>query len=407
MTEKPKTQIYYTLIVYFLSSKTPKEIKINIESLKTSLGLNDLYSFLSDKFEYQINPKKTTIQIFHMDTWLNLLDIKSFFFFISSDILQNKKTKIKILKKAHLEIINYDEDIIQTNKTKDKPILPNKKISCSICHISSLDESKIERLGKIYGPFKSGNKNYYAHFLCAIWLPQAYINSKNNKFTGVGKEIKRARKIKCTLCGRTGAGIGCLLNEEKKCEESYHYLCAFDAQCEFSKKSYEILCKRHKGKYQFHRGLKNHNNNINDNNNNNNSENNNNINNNIDDDNSNIINNDNDDYDINENNNFESDGFIGRKKLGEKIRYVDEEILKCEFCNMSCDQDKLIECSKCGKNYHEQCVGFNSDNNLINGNLKVIDDDDDDEIKNEFICPNCKNLDNNKKEDIENLVDKK
>ena len=55
MTEKPKTQIYYTLIVYFLSSKTPKEIKINIESLKTSLGLNDLYSFLSDKFEYQIN----------------------------------------------------------------------------------------------------------------------------------------------------------------------------------------------------------------------------------------------------------------------------------------------------------------------------------------------------------------
>ena len=81
MTEKPKTQIYYTLIVYFLSSKTPKEIKINIESLKTSLGLNDLYSFLSDKFEYQINPKKTTIQIFHMDTWLNLLDIKSFFFF--------------------------------------------------------------------------------------------------------------------------------------------------------------------------------------------------------------------------------------------------------------------------------------------------------------------------------------
>ena len=93
MTEKPKTQIYYTLIVYFLSSKTPKEIKINIESLKTSLGLNDLYSFLSDKFEYQINPKKTTIQIFHMDTWLNLLDIKSFFFLFQVTFYKIKKQR--------------------------------------------------------------------------------------------------------------------------------------------------------------------------------------------------------------------------------------------------------------------------------------------------------------------------
>ena len=376
MTEKPKTQIYYTLIVYFLSSKTPKEIKINIESLKTSLGLNDLYSFLSDKFEYQINPKKTTIQIFHMDTWLNLLDIKSFFFFISSDILQNKKTKIKILKKAHLEIINYDEDIIQTNKTKDKPILPNKKISCSICHISSLDESKIERLGKIYGPFKNGNKNYYAHFLCAIWLPQAFINSKNGKFSGVGKDIKRARKIRCSLCGRTGAGIGCLLNEEKKCDKSYHYLCAFDDQCEFNKVSYEILCKRHKGKYPFHRGLK-----INYNNYDYEDE---------DYDNSNFDNSNFDKVDISDSEKFEKYE-IGRKKIGEKIKDVEEEILKCEICNMSCDQDKFVECGKCGKNFHEQCVGISNDNNLNNGNLKVVDDNDDEDFKNEFICPSCKN----------------
>jgi len=374
--KNPKNEILYSLIVYFLDNKNPKEIKINIESLKITLGLNDLYAYLSDIFQYQINPKTTSLQIYHMNTWLNLLDIKSFYFFISSNILQNQKTKIKILKKPHLESINEDEDIIQTNETKDKPIIPNRKISCSLCHISSLDESKIERLGKIYGPFKNGNKNYYAHFLCAIWLPQAFINSKNGKFSGVGKDIKRARKIRCSLCGRTGAGIGCLLNEEKKCDKSYHYLCAFDDQCEFNKISYEILCKRHKGKFPFHRGLKiNHNNYDYD---------------------------DDDDFDKSdfENNNFDkvnisdSEKFekyeIGKKKIG-KIKNVDEEILKCNICNMSCDQDKFVECEKCGKNFHEQCVGINSENNLNNGNLKVVDDNDDDDIKNEFICPSCKN----------------
>ena len=57
--KNPKNEILYSLIVYFLDNKNPKEIKINIESLKITLGLNDLYAYLSDIFQYQINPKTT------------------------------------------------------------------------------------------------------------------------------------------------------------------------------------------------------------------------------------------------------------------------------------------------------------------------------------------------------------
>ena len=134
------------------------------------------------------------------------------------------------------------------NKINLKPINSSNKIICSICHTSSMDNHYIQRLGKIYGPFKYSNKKYYGHFLCILWLPNVYINNEG-KLKNVETEIYRANKEKCSYCNIRGAGLGCLLITEGKCKNTFHYLCAFAAGCNVNKTSYELLCYKHKNKY--------------------------------------------------------------------------------------------------------------------------------------------------------------
>jgi hypothetical protein len=216
------------------------------------------------------------------------------------------------------------------NKIKLKPINSNTKIKCSICKTFSTDKHYIQRLGKMYGPFKYSNKKYYGHFLCILWLPNVYINNEGN-LKNVESEIYRANKEKCSYCNIGGAGLGCLLITEGKCKNTFHYLCAFAAGCNVNKTSYELLCNKHKYKYEFHNYLNYKNiKKIKDINNNN----------------------------INEKNN-----------------------LKCNICQINCE-DKFIECVNCKNFYHWDCIGYNPNNKII------INDDEFNEEEN-FLCLKC------------------
>ncbi|GAX79023.1 hypothetical protein CEUSTIGMA_g6463.t1 [Chlamydomonas eustigma] len=105
--------------------------------------------------------------------------------------------------------------------------------SCSLCH----DGSTLTHLGKILGPL-SGS---YVHQLCALWSPEVY-ETEEGTLRGVLAAIRRGRQIKCTLCGKRGATIGCRVTH---CGSSYHLTCAVKAKCRFYPDKYLLSCPAH------------------------------------------------------------------------------------------------------------------------------------------------------------------
>ena len=319
------------VVINFNFNNVSKDITINFNEINNLDGVNGFFSLISNKLQYQLTPNQYDIKIYHNKLFINIIDINQLFYFISSNILLNQLTQLFINVKPNCDFSeNFEDDIFQMNKINLKPINNNNnKIICSICHTSSMDNHYIQRLGKIYGPFKYSNKKYYGHFLCILWLPNVYINNEG-KLKNVETEIYRANKEKCSYCNIRGAGLGCLLITEGKCKNTFHYLCAFAAGCNVNKTSYELLCYKHKNKYQFHQYL-----------------------------------------------NYKND-----KKINDNNCIEKKNILNCDICQMSCIE-RFINCTKCKRNYHWECIGYNPNNKII------INDDENDNEEENYICLNC------------------
>ncbi|EPQ11814.1 PHD finger protein 6 [Myotis brandtii] len=62
------------------------------------------------------------------------------------------------------------------------------------------------------------------------------------------QEIKRGKRMKCTLCSQPGATIGC---EIKACVKTYHYHCGVQDKAKYienmSRGIYKLYCKNHSG----------------------------------------------------------------------------------------------------------------------------------------------------------------
>ncbi|KAJ7403787.1 PHD finger protein 6 [Pitangus sulphuratus] len=62
------------------------------------------------------------------------------------------------------------------------------------------------------------------------------------------QEIKRGKRMKCTLCSQPGATIGC---EIKACIKTYHYHCGVEDKAKYienmSRGIYKLYCKNHSG----------------------------------------------------------------------------------------------------------------------------------------------------------------
>uniref|UniRef100_A0ACB8FXA4 PHD finger protein 6 n=1 Tax=Sphaerodactylus townsendi TaxID=933632 RepID=A0ACB8FXA4_9SAUR len=62
------------------------------------------------------------------------------------------------------------------------------------------------------------------------------------------QEIKRGKRMKCTLCSQSGATIGC---EIKACIKTYHYHCGVQDKAKYienmSRGIYKLYCKNHSG----------------------------------------------------------------------------------------------------------------------------------------------------------------
>lgn len=232
-------------------SKFTKEIVLDL-NIKRLEALTDFFPLISKNLNIKITSYKHNLKIMYEDSWVNLIDLKSFYFFVSNNVILNQQTKILVNKKMleeekemyfNLQGVKYNSDgKIDSNRPNMKMYdsSSNYEVPCIFCGCFSKDEYMLLKLGPMYGPVKKGGKNYYFHELCALWTSGIYLD-ENNKLKNVIKEIKRTRQISCTFCGERGAGLGC-----EACKASYHYLCARSDLCYINKQKYSMYCKYHK-----------------------------------------------------------------------------------------------------------------------------------------------------------------
>lgn len=116
------------------------------------------------------------------------------------------------------------------------------EVQCAFCSESSKDEYKLKKLGPFYGPVKKGGHTYYFHELCALWSPDIHL-TESGKLKNLHKDIKRSKACFCAYCSRRGGGLKCNI---KKCDNSYHVLCAKSEGCLFDDQNYNIYCPEHK-----------------------------------------------------------------------------------------------------------------------------------------------------------------
>nr|XP_020026477.1 PHD finger protein 11 isoform X2 [Castor canadensis]XP_020026478.1 PHD finger protein 11 isoform X2 [Castor canadensis] len=119
-----------------------------------------------------------------------------------------------------------------------------EKRTCALCP-KGLDYSVL---------YFAQSENIAAHENCLLYssalvecedhdLPN---DSRNFDVESVKKEIQRGRKLKCTLCSRRGATVGCDL---KSCAKNYHFYCAMKdnafLQANGAQGTYKLFCEQH------------------------------------------------------------------------------------------------------------------------------------------------------------------
>jgi len=388
-TDSDKNLIpYYKIYVYGEDNDRIEEIYIDPKTTNSLGGQNGIYSLISSKFQNQYTPLEHTMKIKLTNIWYTINDMNIYNFCISGNLSSGDIIKMKLLKNNFIEEYsinegkenyNPDQEILNANNVKNKPIPPEKKINCSLCRQNS--EYLYERLLKLYGPFRYKSRVFYAHFLCLIYIPEIEISEKDT-FKNPGKIISDYIGMKCAFCGEKGATLCCCYNNTQNynnplnihCKNRYHYLCALKSGCKISRLTYNVLCPKHI-RYGYPTKIENENKN-NDNNNINNNNELNNINNNekiiIDDD--------------NEENSKNNEIIINDDEKNNEINLNKKNF--CYYCNLIVNEDESIQCTKCLNYYHESCVGISHKVNY--------DDSINDEDEQNYICPDCLAKINNK-----------
>ncbi|XP_072483965.1 PHD finger protein 6-like isoform X2 [Notamacropus eugenii] len=120
---------------------------------------------------------------------------------------------------------------------------------CGFCHVG---EEENEAKGKLH-IFTS--KKAAAHYKCMLFSSGTVQLTTTSRaefgdfdIKTVLQEIKRGKRMKCTLCGQPGATIGC---EIKACVKTYHYHCGVQDKAKYienmSRGIYKLYCKNHSG----------------------------------------------------------------------------------------------------------------------------------------------------------------
>lgn len=120
---------------------------------------------------------------------------------------------------------------------------------CGFCHAGDVEN---ETRGVLH---TDNSKKVAAHYKCMLFSSgtvQLTTTSRaefgNFDVKTVIQEIKRGKRMKCTLCSQLGATIGC---EIKACVKTYHYHCGLQDKAKFienmARGIYKLYCKNHSG----------------------------------------------------------------------------------------------------------------------------------------------------------------
>uniref|UniRef100_A0A8C6QJ68 G2/M-phase specific E3 ubiquitin ligase n=1 Tax=Nannospalax galili TaxID=1026970 RepID=A0A8C6QJ68_NANGA len=102
-----------------------------------------------------------------------------------------------------------------------------------------------------YGEMKTNQKwNLSVHYYCLLLSSGIWQRGKEEEgvygflVEDIRKEVNRASKLKCAVCKKSGASIGCVA---PRCKRSYHFPCGLQKECIFQfTENFASFCWKHR-----------------------------------------------------------------------------------------------------------------------------------------------------------------
>ncbi|XP_069468926.1 PHD finger protein 6 [Ambystoma mexicanum] len=156
---------------------------------------------------------------------------------------QSENTKSASFRTVENETSSYRERSPHRSSPSDA------RQKCGFCHAG---EEENEVRGKLH-VFNA--KKAAAHYRCMLFSSGTVQLTTTSRaefgdfdIKTVIQEMKRGKRMKCTLCSQLGATIGC---EIKACIKTYHYHCGVQDKAKYienmSRGIYKLYCKNHSG----------------------------------------------------------------------------------------------------------------------------------------------------------------
>ncbi|XP_076983153.1 G2/M phase-specific E3 ubiquitin-protein ligase isoform X1 [Tamandua tetradactyla] len=131
------------------------------------------------------------------------------------------------MKEEKATNINKDIILIKMNENKSGG---SQNLVCVFCRKNDDCPNK-------YGERKTNEKwNLTVHYYCLLMSSGIWQRGKEEEgvygflIEDIRKEVNRASKLKCCICRKTGASIGCVA---PRCKRSYHFPCGLQRECIF------------------------------------------------------------------------------------------------------------------------------------------------------------------------------
>uniref|UniRef100_A0A8C2M7I7 G2/M-phase specific E3 ubiquitin ligase n=1 Tax=Cricetulus griseus TaxID=10029 RepID=A0A8C2M7I7_CRIGR len=120
----------------------------------------------------------------------------------------------------------------------------SKNLACIFCRKNDDCPNK-------YGEKKTYEKwNFSVHYYCLLMSSGIWQRGKEEEgvygflVEDIRKEVNRASKLKCTVCKKNGASIGCVVPQ---CKRSYHLPCGLQKECIFQfTGNFASFCWKHR-----------------------------------------------------------------------------------------------------------------------------------------------------------------
>jgi len=133
------------------------------------------------------------------------------------------------------------------NELKLEQLMPAPhQTRCGLCRRDASHDDSTQT-GALIGPFwemlpDAPSTPVWMHRECLLWTPEVFETCEGTMMN-VRRTFRRAIRIRCAYCGRTGAATGCFL---RYCRRSYHApVCAVAAGCSLDHRHYRLLCMQH------------------------------------------------------------------------------------------------------------------------------------------------------------------